>query len=135
MIWPLFIYSRYRNSVQKIFYFDKRLRRKTRFILKKTICDSVATINLIFIFSRYSEGSVELSNLVEDKEIAARAVAFVVNGSRKGIVPLCADVANLLRAKRRYIVHQSGTHYMLEKEMFDCPLIKSEYTIQYFLTT
>lgn len=101
MIWPLFINSRYRNSVQKIFYFDKRLRRKTRFILKKTICDSVATINLIFIFSRYSEGSVELSNLVEDKEIAARAVAFVVNGSRKGIVPLCADVANLLRAKRR----------------------------------
>lgn len=74
---------------------------KTRFNLKKTICDSVATINLIFIFSRYSEGSVELSNLVEDKEIAARAVAFVVNGSRKGIVPLCADVANLLRAKRR----------------------------------
>lgn len=103
--------------------------------MKKTICDSVATINLIFIFSRYSEGSVELSNLVEDKEIAARAVAFVVNGSRKGIVPLCADVANLLRAKRRYIVHQSGTHYMSEKEMFDCPLIKSEYTIQYFLTT
>lgn len=101
MIWPLFINSRYRNSVQKISYFDKRLRRKTRFILKKTICDSVATINLIFIFSRYSEGSVELSNLVEDKEIAARAVAFVVNGSRKGIVPLCADVANLLRAKRR----------------------------------
>lgn len=63
---------------------------------------------------------------MEDKEIAARAVAFVVNGSRKGIVPLCADVANLLRAKRRYIVHQSGTHYMLEKEMFDCPLIKSK---------
>lgn len=51
--------------------------------------------------SRHPEGSVELSNLVEDKEIAARAVAFVVNGSRKGIVPLCADVANLLRAKRR----------------------------------
>jgi hypothetical protein len=39
---------------------------------------------------------------VEDKEIAARAVAFVVNSTRKGIVPLCADIANLLRAKRRY---------------------------------
>ncbi|XP_062613971.1 uncharacterized protein LOC134275715 isoform X2 [Saccostrea cucullata] len=48
-----------------------------------------------------AEGSVELGNLVEDKEIAARAVAFVVNSTRKGIVPLCADVANLLRAKRR----------------------------------
>ena len=38
---------------------------------------------------------------MEDKEIAARAVAFVVNSTRKGIVPLCADIANLLRAKRR----------------------------------
>ncbi|XP_048237928.1 uncharacterized protein LOC124150358 isoform X2 [Haliotis rufescens] len=43
----------------------------------------------------------ELNGLVEDKEIAARAVAFVVNSTRKGIVPLCADVANLLHAKRR----------------------------------
>lgn len=59
-----------------------------------------------------AEGSVELSNLVEDKEIAARAVAFVVNGSRKGIVPLCADVANLLRAKRRL----EKKVFMLKKE-------------------
>ena len=43
----------------------------------------------------------ELHKLVEDKEIAARAVAFVINSTRKGIVPLCADVANLFRAKRR----------------------------------
>lgn len=41
-----------------------------------------------------------LNSLVEDKEIASRAVAFVVNSTRKGIVPLCTDVANLLRAKR-----------------------------------
>ncbi|KAK0041870.1 bromodomain-containing protein [Biomphalaria pfeifferi] len=46
------------------------------------------------------ESSTELNGLVEDKEIAARAVAFVVNSTRKGIVPLCADIANLLRAKR-----------------------------------
>ncbi|XP_050388591.1 uncharacterized protein LOC126807804 isoform X2 [Patella vulgata] len=44
--------------------------------------------------------SNELYCLVEDKDIAARAVAFVVNSTRKGIVPLCADVANLLRSKR-----------------------------------
>ncbi|XP_059174741.1 uncharacterized protein LOC131954912 [Physella acuta] len=44
--------------------------------------------------------SPELNGLVEDKEVAARAVAFVVNSTRKGIVPLCADIANLLRAKR-----------------------------------
>ncbi|KAL4216867.1 hypothetical protein ACF0H5_023329 [Mactra antiquata] len=37
---------------------------------------------------------------MEDKEIAARAVAFVVNSTRKGIVPLCADVANLMRSKQ-----------------------------------
>lgn len=46
------------------------------------------------------DSNSELSGLVEDKEIAARAVAFVVNSTRKGIVPLCADIANLLRAKR-----------------------------------
>ncbi|KAH9489595.1 hypothetical protein Btru_036453 [Bulinus truncatus] len=46
------------------------------------------------------DSSTELNGLVEDKEVAARAVAFVVNSSRKGIVPLCADIANLLRAKR-----------------------------------
>lgn len=45
--------------------------------------------------------SDELQDIVEDKEIAACAVAFVVNSTRKGIVPLCADVASLMRAKRR----------------------------------
>jgi len=45
--------------------------------------------------------SDELKDLVEDKEIAACAVAFVVNSTRKGIVPLCADVASLMRSKRR----------------------------------
>ncbi|GFO32443.1 hypothetical protein PoB_005894800 [Plakobranchus ocellatus] len=47
-----------------------------------------------------ADSQPELSTLVEDKEVAARAVAFVVNSTRKGIVPLCADIANLLRAKR-----------------------------------
>ncbi|CAL1526600.1 unnamed protein product, partial [Lymnaea stagnalis] len=46
------------------------------------------------------DSTTELNGLVEDKEVAARAVAFVVNSTRKGIVPLCADIANLLRAKR-----------------------------------
>ena len=45
--------------------------------------------------------SDKLKDLVEDKEIAACAVAFVVNSTRKGIVPLCADVASLMRSKRR----------------------------------
>jgi len=45
--------------------------------------------------------SDELKDLVEDKEIAACAVAFVVSSMRKGIVPLCADVASLMRSKRR----------------------------------
>ena len=56
---------------------------------------------LVTPFSFSADHSRELHNLVEDKEIAARAVAFVVNSTRKGIVPLCADVANLLRLKRR----------------------------------
>ncbi|XP_078390693.1 uncharacterized protein LOC144672672 isoform X2 [Cetorhinus maximus] len=37
----------------------------------------------------------------EDKEIASKAVAFVIRSSRKGVVPLCADVANLLKIKWR----------------------------------
>ncbi|XP_074654962.1 uncharacterized protein LOC141908707 [Tubulanus polymorphus] len=42
------------------------------------------------------ESTTDLSELIEDKEIASKAVAFVVNSTRKGIVPLCADIANLL---------------------------------------
>jgi hypothetical protein len=56
-------------------------------------------IQIIYI----SEATTELNNLVEDKEIASKAVAFVVNSTRKGIVPLCANVANLLRAKYRLV--------------------------------
>ena len=52
-------------------------------------------------YNIFSDSNNELCGLVEDKEIAARAVAFVVNSTRKGIVPLCADVANLLRSKQR----------------------------------
>ncbi|XP_041470532.1 restin homolog [Lytechinus variegatus] len=40
-----------------------------------------------------------LTDLVHDKDVAAKAVAFVVNSSRRGIVPLCADVAAILRNK------------------------------------
>lgn len=40
---------------------------------------------------------------MEDREIASRAVAFVVNSTRKGFVPLCANVAALMRSKRRSV--------------------------------
>ncbi|WAR22481.1 hypothetical protein MAR_016455 [Mya arenaria] len=50
--------------------------------------------------SPHYKNNAELCALLEDKEIAARAVAFVVNSTRKGIVPLCADVANLMRSKQ-----------------------------------
>jgi len=42
-----------------------------------------------------------LHELVEDKEIAAKAVAFVVSSTRKGIVPLCSNVASLFRTKKQ----------------------------------
>ena len=61
-------------------------------------CHPHTTTTVTLVLADHSR---ELHNLVEDKEIAARAVAFVVNSTRKGIVPLCADVANLLRLKRR----------------------------------
>ncbi|XP_033116635.1 centrosome-associated protein 350-like isoform X2 [Anneissia japonica] len=43
----------------------------------------------------------EIEGLVEDKDVASKAVTFVVNGTRKGVVPLCADVACLMRVKQR----------------------------------
>lgn len=49
----------------------------------------------------YNGGALTgLHDLVEDKDLAARAVALVVNSTRKGIVPLCADVARLLKQKK-----------------------------------
>lgn len=50
--------------------------------------------------SSFTDSNNELCGLMEDKEVAARAVAFVVNSTRKGIVPLCADVAHLMRSKQ-----------------------------------
>lgn len=58
----------------------------------KFLCTFVLTID--------SE-TADLASAIGDKEVAAKAVAFVVNSTRKGIVPLCADVANIIRAKRR----------------------------------
>ncbi|XP_032222454.2 uncharacterized protein LOC5521156 isoform X2 [Nematostella vectensis] len=37
----------------------------------------------------------------DDRELAAKAVAIVVNSTRKGVVSLCAEVASLLKAKKR----------------------------------
>ncbi|XP_032822114.1 uncharacterized protein LOC116948932 [Petromyzon marinus] len=44
-------------------------------------------------------GSVSSSQ--DDQEAAGRAVALVINGARRGFVPLCVDVAGLLRSQRR----------------------------------
>ncbi|XP_038654403.1 uncharacterized protein LOC119966567 isoform X2 [Scyliorhinus canicula] len=53
-------------------------------------------------FSALNIGSgSEVDGGDEDKEIASKAVAFVIRSSRKGVVPLCADVANLLKIKWR----------------------------------
>ena len=66
------------------------------------ICfNSVNVLTLEYTYLFAGPQSDELKDLVEDKEIAACAVAFVVNSMRKGIVPLCADVASLMRSKRR----------------------------------
>ena len=62
--------------------------------------NNILCIKNVFIFYS-SESSAGLCGLMEDKEVAARAVAFVVNSTRKGIIPLCADVANLMRSRQR----------------------------------
>jgi hypothetical protein len=61
---------------------------------------AVAVI-ILCLYLIITEPTNDLHDVVEDKEIAACAVAFVVNGTRRGIVPLCADVASLMRSKRR----------------------------------
>lgn len=45
--------------------------------------------------------STDLTSAIGDKELAAKAVAFVVSSTRRGIVAHCADVATVLRAKQR----------------------------------
>ncbi|XP_076815634.1 uncharacterized protein LOC143461694 isoform X2 [Clavelina lepadiformis] len=42
-----------------------------------------------------------LSDVNADKSTASQAVAFVIRASRRGVVPLCAEVADLLKEKRR----------------------------------
>ncbi|XP_070570672.1 uncharacterized protein [Ptychodera flava] len=54
-----------------------------------------------FSGANISISSNDIEGLVEDKDVAAKAVAFVINSTRKGVVPLCADVANLLRTKKK----------------------------------
>lgn len=49
----------------------------------------------------FSGSAGDLTSAIGDKAVAAKAVAFVVSSTRKGIVAHCADVANLLRAKQR----------------------------------
>ncbi|XP_069770967.1 uncharacterized protein [Narcine bancroftii] len=62
----------------------------------------------------------------EDKEIASKAVAFVVRSSRKGVVPLCADVANLLKIKwrleRTIKSQQLEIHRLLSTSQAHCNL-------------
>ena len=60
---------------------------------------------LITLFHINSTGQPEeFQGLMEDKDIASRAVAFVVSSTRKGFVALCADVASLIGSKRRFSI-------------------------------
>ncbi|XP_022079126.1 uncharacterized protein LOC110973031 isoform X2 [Acanthaster planci] len=65
--------------------------------------DSASDSLLMKLWDKESgrSSSLGLQNLVEDKDVAAKAVALVVNSSRKGVVSLCADVASILRAKKK----------------------------------
>ncbi|XP_048405903.2 uncharacterized protein LOC125461304 isoform X2 [Stegostoma tigrinum] len=60
----------------------------------------------------------------EDKEIASKAVALVIRSSRKGVVPLCADVANLLKIKwrleRTMKAQQLEIHRLLSMSQAHC---------------
>ena len=58
-------------------------------------------LNCFPIFLTFSESGTDLEGLIDDKDVAAKAVAFVVNSSRRGVVPLCAHIAKILKAKRR----------------------------------
>ena len=55
---------------------------------------------IFYLTDQASDYHHDHHGLGDDKDVAARAVAFVVNSTRKGIVPLCADVASLLQNKK-----------------------------------
>ncbi|XP_067928874.1 CAP-Gly domain-containing linker protein 4-like [Watersipora subatra] len=59
-------------------------------------CNATGGLNI----SQNGGSATDLASAIGDKEVVAKAVAFVVNSTRKGIVPLCADVANLLSNRR-----------------------------------
>ena len=82
-------------------YFDSRWENLSYFLKWKIFWAFQIYLIQILIFNEIFFSGSGLNSLVEDKEIASRAVAFVINSTRKGIVSLCTDVANLLRAKRR----------------------------------
>ncbi|XP_066544839.1 uncharacterized protein LOC136712274 [Amia ocellicauda] len=47
-------------------------------------------------------GSIsEVDSTEEDKRIASKAVAYVIQSTRRGIIPLCSNVAQLMKSKRR----------------------------------
>ncbi|XP_039609574.1 uncharacterized protein LOC120529652 isoform X2 [Polypterus senegalus] len=53
-------------------------------------------------FSGQHAGSgSEIDSIDEDKEMACKAVAYVIRNTRKGIVPLCSSIAQLLKTNRR----------------------------------
>ncbi|CAD5122827.1 DgyrCDS11231 [Dimorphilus gyrociliatus] len=63
--------------------------------IKRTESEASLAVNL------GDEFQVGLTDLAEDKEIATKAVAFVVNASRKGIVKLCSEVGSIMKERQK----------------------------------
>lgn len=49
------------------------------------------------------DGEFPLGGMDVDKSTASQAVAFVIRASRNGVVPLCAEVAGLLKDKNKLL--------------------------------
>ena len=75
-----------------------RIQRKTDYQkCRHSNCNAKRIVPNMILMRLNFQFSFDQNSPAEAQAIAARAVAMVVNSSRRGIVPLCADVANLLR--------------------------------------
>ncbi|XP_069052820.1 uncharacterized protein [Lepisosteus oculatus] len=78
---------------------------------------------LVIYYCVFSGGGSEADGLEENKEIASKAVQFVIRAVRKGAVPLCSSIAELLREIQRLqrtVEAQSRLIAELKNKCFAC---------------
>ena len=59
---------------------------------------------MVLLLTFYADQSLPIEGV--DKSTASEAVAFVIRASRRGVVSLCAEVADILKERNRLITKE-----------------------------